>query len=185
MIKQELQKIDRKLALVEARLAKLKAEMAKPTTPGSYVTGGSNRHPSLDRRLDRENEKAIDNAKLLLHLERQLRDGQILRANVAAGEVHPNGQPCKEAPSRQRAREQDALYAAYLQARIKPGDLAEFYLRNDGTKVLVKRVNLKTVTLEMGDKWEVTAIRPLNPDGSIMSKEEFLADLRRFREEGS
>src|SRR5690606_31448831 len=85
-----------------------------------------------------------------------------------AGEIHENGQPRADAPSRQRKQSAADRYAEYLRSIAVVG--GEFALMmNPRNTITVKRINAKSITDELGEKWKYDELLPLSPSGEAMT----------------
>lgn len=178
-----LDELDRRIARLEQRIAHLEPIANKPDELGAYFPTGVGKmtHRQAQKRQaahDRQRNafKQLQEAQQSLTLLRQRREA------VIRGEAHLNGQPRADAPSRQKRAKVAQVYADYIRAHVKPGDVVEFLEGNDKTAV-VTRLNQKTVTLDGGERWEYTAIRPLR-NGQPMTGTEFRQDLRAWMGKG-
>ena len=170
-------KIERLQATIE-RTAKI---TNKPTqTPGAFVTGRSGRSRSLDRQLDRENNRKADAFVIQQQAVKDLAFTKQRLALYKAGEVHANGQPRADAPSKQRAADMRSQVNACIRSLIRPGGLvAESW---GSTRVLrVKRVNAKSITTELGVKWTFDEIVPTSDSGGGMTQREFTEAFKAWK----
>lgn len=175
--------IDPEIARLKAKIAALEPVANAPTeTPGAFVTGRSNRSASLGKRLDAENNRRANAYRELTEAKARLAELGTRREGVLAGEVHPNGQPRADAPSRERRAAADDTYAEYLKTRLRPGGRAA--LRdNPDSIVSIQRVNAKSVTTIGGTSWKYAELLPVDERGKSLSTDELRADLKRWRDE--
>lgn len=181
-----IDQLEARIAGLESKIKRLRPlALASDEFTGvfSHGVGKMTRKQAQNRQAahDRQRQHFRD----LQEAEKQLRWLKARHRLYLAGEVHLDGQPCADAPSRQRQQEFAAIYAEWVRSVVKPGDKVQFVMRPDGAKMVVKRLNQKTVTFESGTKWKYTAIRPLTTDGLLMSDEEVKVALLDFMEIGS
>lgn len=165
----ELAKIDRKIERAKKAIQKWEPVAYAPMqTPGPFVTGRSNY--KLGRRLDAENERKSKAFRKVKKAQDALKWLKTRRAAYLAGEVHPNGQPRKDAPSRTRAAEAAVTYAEAFRQLVKPGDKVFFSPNPQAGPVTVRRLNKKTVTTEPhGTTWDYLDFLPLDENGEPLT----------------
>lgn len=172
--------VERRIAQLKAKIDRTQAILDAPREyiPGPFVTGRSNYPKSLSRRLDAQNERY---GKLFKENQAAKREYDMLVKRlelIKAGEVHPNGQPRKDAPSRIRRESASLTLADFFRSLIKPGDSVALVF-NPRNTITIKRVNAKTVTDEMGEKWKYDEIIPIK-DGQPI---DLLAAYRIWKSE--
>ena len=172
---------------IEDRIAQLKGIMLRTEpiwnssfkAPGAFVTGRSNRPSSLNKMVDRENERKSLAFKQWDKASKELKMLEARLKLVNEGEVHPNGQPVANSPSRQRRREAEKTYAQFIRSIVKPKDklaLAD----NPRNTIVAKRLNKKTITCESGTRWTYDEVLPLNDEGNAMSESELRQALKQW-----
>lgn len=149
--------------------------------PGAFATGRSNRPASLDRMVDAENRRKSHAFDRFQKASKDLAFWQQRLRLYEAGEVHANGQPRADAPSRKKMQSGAELIGEYFRATLKPGDHVAVAM-NPRNTIEVKRVNRKSITCESGEKWTWNEITPLL-DGIAMTEKQFRQALREFFEE--
>jgi hypothetical protein len=177
---QTTRKLNRKIEQCQAVMERTRLVWDKPFQAiGSFVTGGSNRHASLDRAVDRENNARSKAFKMYQEAEKNLEFYRARLADYVAGEVHANGQPRKDAPSRQRYADYTALRADFMRTLIHAGDMVQ--IAGTQNQILIRRVNKKSLTSESGSKWDYNEIMPL-VNGVPMTDSELSLAFRQWRE---
>lgn len=148
---------------------------------GAFATGRSNRPASLDRMVDAENRRKSSAFDRYQKAAKDLKFWQERLRLYEAGEVHANGQPRADAPSRKKAQRGSELIGEYFRATLKPGDRVAVAM-NPRNTIEVKRVNRKSITCEGGSKWGWDEITPLINEVA-MTEKQFRQALREFFEE--
>jgi hypothetical protein len=163
--------IKRRIEQLEAKIPRLeKIAYAPQVIPGPHAVGRANY--SMGKKLDAENNRRADAFAQCEAAKKELAFWETRLSNVQAGETHLNGQPRKDAPSRQKAKSLEAQIDAFMRAHIKAGD-AVGIAANPANSLSVKRVNQKTITDAMGEKWKFAEIL-LWKDGKSMSLAELV-----------
>ncbi len=152
------------------------------SVPGSFVTGRSNQSASLRRRRERLNDKTAEAFKASEKARKEFEIARARLAAVEAGEVHANGQPRADAPSRQRAKAAETAWGDYIRATVKAGDRVTFLPNPDDSGSIVERVNRKTVALHGGSKWDFMSILPWK-DGKPQTKSEAIAAYTAWKQQ--
>ncbi len=180
--RQARQEFDPKITALQAKIAKLQPIVDAPMeTPGSFVTGRSNRSPSLDRRLNAENERKASAFRDLQAAKTDLARLQQHREAFVAGEVHLNGQPRADAPSRVQRTNTEQEIADFHRSRLNPGDRVAL-ADNPKNSIEVKRVNAKSVTDSNGETWKYPELALSHPDGTPLTREEITAAYRTWKQ---
>lgn len=153
----------------------------RPTeTPGAFVTGRSGRSKSLDRALDRENNRRADAFREWKKIKEEKERLEIIKDGYLKGESHANGQPRADSPSRQRQAAAVATLGDYYRSVIKPGDKVS--LGGDPNRLLtVKRVNPKSISTTSGSTWQYDEITPLGADGKPLSRQQIRDGINAMR----
>lgn len=177
----------RKIGQLENKIATLedaqnKLNETSSGVPGSFVTGRSNQSQSLMNRRAGLNDKMASNFAELQKAKADLKALNEWAKAFEAGEVHDNGQPRADAPSKQEAKKSEGAYADYIRARVKPGDTVTFNPNPAYGGIKIKSLNQKTVTVESGEKYSYFDIAP-NIDGRDMTRDELKADIKAWREQ--
>jgi hypothetical protein len=176
-----IQKLRKRIDRAKATIRRNSAITDRPfETPGPFVTGAAHYSPSLSNRLDRENERRAKAFREQQAAERVLAELEERLTLIQQGEVHPNGQPRADAPSRQRRKTLKTQYAEFARDYIKRGTIVTL-VANTTTRLTVTRVNSQTITDETGDKWEFNEILPLDADGNILTPDAFNAAYRLWK----
>lgn len=176
-----ISQILRRIEVLKGKLDRTQAILDAPREfiPGPFVTGRSNYPKLLSRRLDAQNERY---AKLFKENQEARSEYNILVARIELikrGEVHPNGQPRKDAPSRRTTKAIEATLSEFIRTLIKVGDEVAI-AGNPRNRLTVQRVNTKTITSDSGSKWTFMEITPLK-DGEPMSDEVIIAAYRHWK----
>lgn len=153
--------ISRKISTLEQRISSLNAQLSRlhnSDTVGAAITGGSNRSPALDRRLNREIKKTVTLSVQLKQAQDELVYWQSRLAGILSGERHPNGQRRRDAPSRIANAEMERIEAEVLRELVQVGDQVGIWANPHATLTVV-RVNPKSITDELGEKWKYSEIR--------------------------
>lgn len=148
---------------------------------GAFVTGRSKRPKSLDRMVDSENNRRADAFRRQQAAKQEL---QVLTNHLEAyqaGEVYANGQQRADAPSRQKRDQARATYGEWVKSLAVAGKRMALMV-NPRNTVLIKRVNLKTITDDMGEKWEFSELVPLNEAGEAMTADELKCAYRQWKQ---
>ncbi|MBE2198466.1 MAG: hypothetical protein IAE79_07625 [Anaerolinea sp.] len=179
-----LQELERRIARLEQQVARLTPIANKSDELGAYFptgVGKMTQRQAQKRQATHDRQRQV--FQQLQEAERSLKLLRQRREAVVRGEVHLNGQPRADAPSRQKRADALQVYADYVRAHVHPGDMVEFLEGNDKTAV-VTRLNKKTVTLDGGERWDYATIRPLR-NGQTMTDAEFCQDLRAWGQRGT
>lgn len=84
-----------------------------------------------------------------------------------AGEVHPNGQPRADSPTRQRKQDAKARRAAWLRSTLKPGSVVRLVAAAGEPLRTVARCNPKSIRLEGSPvTWSYNDVLPVRSDGT-------------------
>jgi hypothetical protein len=143
-IKRRIEQLQNKIPRLE------KIANAPQVTPGPFETGRENY--TMGKRLDAENNRRMNAFKELTKAQDELSFLETRLANFKAGETHLNGQPRKDAPSRQKKEAANLTIADFLRAHIKAGDVVGFAL-NPRNTLTVKRVSAKSITDVKDNRW--------------------------------
>jgi len=175
----EVSRIRNKVSSLETRMESL--NKASEGIPGSFVTGRSNYPKSLANMREGMNNKLSDNFSELQKERENLKYKENLLNSYRAGEVHPNGQPRANAPSREASKKAEATWSDFIRATVKPGDRVTFTQNPIPEGNEVSRVNKKTVTFKGGTAWDHIEILPWK-DGKPLTQKESIAEFRAWRE---
>lgn len=168
--------IKRRIEQLENKIPRLeKIANAPQVTPGPFETGRENY--TMGKRLDAENNRRMKAFKELTEAQSELNFLETRLANYKSGETHLNGQPRKDAPSRQKKEAANLTIADFLRAHIKAGDTVGLaYSRNTLT---VKRVSAKSITDEKDERWSYDEIYLLK-DGKPIEGAELKAMVKEW-----
>jgi hypothetical protein len=148
--------IKRRIEQLQTKIPRLeKIAYAPQVTPGPFETGRENY--TMGKRLDAENNRRMNAFNELTKAQDELSFLETRLANFKAGEVHLNGQPRKDAPSRQKKEAANLTIADFLRAHIKAGDVVGFAL-NPRNTLTVKRVSAKSITDAKDNRWSYNDI---------------------------
>jgi hypothetical protein len=143
-IKRRIEQLEKKIPRLE------KIANAPQVTPGPFETGRDNY--TMGKKLDAENNRRMNAFRELTEAQSELSFLETRLANVKAGETHLNGQPRKDAPSRQKKEAVNLTIADFIRAHIKAGDVVGFAL-NPRNTLTIKRVNTKSITDVKDNRW--------------------------------
>jgi hypothetical protein len=175
-----VKKLERQIARCQAIVERTSKILARPIeTPSAAITGSSNRSRTLDKRLQREVDRQMKAGLEYQQAKSNLEFLQSRLANYQAGEVHANGQPRADAPSRLRKQQAKDLYADFMRSLLQVGQRVAL-VANPRNTVTIKRVNKSTVTTEMDVKWKFDELLPLNESGEPMDTDELRAAFRAW-----
>lgn len=147
---------------------------------GAFATGRSNRPKSLDRMVDRENNRRAEAFKKNQEARKSLDFYKNRLALYEAGEVNEHGQPKANAPSRLKKQGVQEQYAEFMRWRTKVGDKLAL-VANPRNCITAKRVNRKSVTSESGSVWTYAELLPLSKSGEVLSAEELRAEINTWQ----
>ena len=182
-----MKSLTEKIAALETRKAALTAKIrSQDFLGGSFPLGvGCGRASSRKShyaRMDRSIEASRELKKVTFALNRL----QSIKRGVDAGECYENGQRRPDAPSRKSGESHNEHYGRFLKANVNPG--GKVSLVCDGTTAVVERFLKKHVVLENRSDlqsetsdWEHLDVRPLSPDGSIMSLTDVVTAFHRWK----
>lgn len=148
--------------------------------PGAFVTGRSNRPKSLDRMVDRENNRRTEALTRYHAAQRELALLEEKLRLYEAGERHANGQPRADSPSRRKHADAVEEYGALLRTLVNRGDEMAI-ADNPANRVTVKRINPKSITADSGTSWQFNELLPM-VDGQPMTPAQFKEVLKAYRE---
>ena len=181
----DIDQIQQRIAQLQVILERERSIWDSPfSAPGAFVTGRSNRPKSLDRMLDAENKRKSEAFKKWNDANHELKHLQTRLKLIQAGEVHTNGQPVANSPSRQRRQKAEDLYADVMKSILKVGDSVAL-ADNPRNQITIKRLNKKSLTSESGSLWKYAEILPLNEAGNAMSDTELRQVFKQYMAEQS
>ncbi len=162
--------VERRIATLTARAAKLKSVWESPDPMGAHFSHGVGRMTERQARGRRAmNDRKAKAFKDWQATESELKEWKRRLSGFRAGECWLDGQPRKDAPSRVAREKAVADYGAWMRGQLKVG-MRVLYLPVD-IEARVKRVNQKTVTLDKWNEERVPFIDVLPwPDGEEKPK---------------
>lgn len=152
----EVAAMDRKIDAALRIMERTKPIFEAPQqTPGPMVTGRSGY--TMGKKLDAENNRRADAFREYNEADKDRHWWETRKAAYLAGEVHANGQPRADAPSRKKSAIAKDQISAWLKTVLKPGQVA--YVAGN-SPVTIKRVNDKTITTASDTKWDLGSVTP-------------------------
>jgi hypothetical protein len=143
--------IKRRIEQLATKIERLeKIANAPQVIPGPHAVGRANY--KMGHLLDRENNRRADAFRDCEAAKQELAFLETRLANFKSGETHLNGQPRKDAPSRQKKEALNLTIADFIRAHIKTGDVVGFSL-NPRNTLTIKRVNAKSITDVKDNRW--------------------------------
>lgn len=172
--------IKRRIEQLETKIERLeKVANAPQVIPGPFETGRSNY--TMGKKLDAENNRRMNAFRELQEAKSELAFLQTRLDGFQSGESHLNGQPRKDAPSRQKKEAVNLTIADFIRANIKAGDVVGFAL-NPRNTLTVKRVNVKSITDAKDQRWSYDDIFLLK-DGKPIEDTELRAMFTAWMKE--
>lgn len=175
-------KLKRRIEQCEATIERTEKILNSPfQAVGAFVTGRSNRPASLERAVTNENNRRMKAYRQWKKAKDNLRFYEARLSAIELGEVHPNGQPRADAPSRKKRERINAKIADVLRWHIKKGDRVALAM-NPRNTITVKRVNKKSVT-SMSDVRYTYDELCLTVNGAVATDEQVREIVERYLEE--
>jgi hypothetical protein len=174
--------LEKQIERLQKTLADAQAVMDAPwQTVGAFETGRSRRSPALERRHQAAVDRRMNAFRTAADAKAKLEAAERRLRQYVAGEVHANGQPRADAPSKVKAADRQALRSEYKKTLITKGGMVGLGFDSDRT-MRVKRVNAKTITTELGVTWEYSEIVPVIDGERTMTLDAFKAGFAAWLE---
>jgi hypothetical protein len=149
-MKTEVQ-IKRRIEQLEKKIPRLEKIAYAPQVNVGWVEAGGENY-KMGKKLDAENNCRMNAYGELTKAQDELNFLKTRLENYHAGETHLNGQPRKDAPSRQKKEAVNLTIADFIRAHIKAGDKVGLVWNRHNT-LTIKRVNAKSITDEKDYRW--------------------------------
>ena len=162
-----------KIEHLKAAIAKDEGIVSRETRYFSpFIAGSSGYSRTMSKRLDAEIDRRVDAAVRSQNAKKELVMLESRLALYIAGEVHANGQPRKDAPSRQSYKTFAAMRAAFIKTFAKKG--GQMAVFGDEERLLtIQRVNPKSITTTQGANWTYEELYPVTDEGVAMTSQQF------------
>jgi hypothetical protein len=170
--------IKRRIEQLEKKIPRLEKIANAPQVNVGWVEAGGENY-KMGKKLDAENNRRMNAYGELTKAQDELNFLKTRLENYHAGETHLNGQPRKDAPSRQKKEAVKLTIADFLRANIKDGDVVGLAWSHN--TLTVKRVNKKSITDEHGETWSYDDIFLLK-DGKPLEDTELRTMLKAWRD---
>lgn len=168
--------IRHRIAQLESKILRLEKIANAPQVYVGWVEAGGENY-KMGKKLEAENNRRMKAYSELTKAQTELNFLKTRLENYHAGETHLNGQPCKDAPSRQKKEAANLTIADFLRAHIKAGD--KVGLAGTRNTLDVKRVNAKSITDEKDYRWGYDELFLLK-NGEPMEDAELLALFKEW-----